>query len=159
MPHTHTDGLITFEEFAAGFDMFDTNSDGALNRNEIETVSAGYPGCDHTSMCVCVCVCVCNACIYVYKCIHVYVCVCLCDVCVCVCVCARARACVFVCVCLGTYKRTMRDPGSPIWNQDRGGGVCIYARLQEPNTHTHTHTQHTHTSSTMPSFLLHFADT
>jgi hypothetical protein len=62
MPHTHTDGLITFEEFAAGFDMFDTDSDGTLARNEIETVrGAGYL-CTHIPSapraCVCVCVCV-----------------------------------------------------------------------------------------------------
>ena len=61
--------------------MFDTNSDGALDRNEIETVrGAGYPVCNHTSVCVCVCVCVCVMRAYMF--INVYMCVCVCEVCV-----------------------------------------------------------------------------
>jgi Ca2+-binding EF-hand superfamily protein len=30
-----TDGQLTFQEYAAGFDMFDTNGNGTIDRNEM----------------------------------------------------------------------------------------------------------------------------
>jgi Ca2+-binding EF-hand superfamily protein len=34
------DGMLTFEEFAAGFDMFDTNGNGVINRDEMNAALA-----------------------------------------------------------------------------------------------------------------------
>ncbi len=35
-----TDGMLTFEEFKAGFDLFDTNGNGTIDKNEMNAALA-----------------------------------------------------------------------------------------------------------------------